>query len=48
MNDYITQILVDDGFRLVIITFGGLYFSVFLIGYFIQLIISLLYKIISH
>lgn len=45
MTDYIITILSDDIFRLCIVTFGGLFLSAFLIGYFISLVISLLYKI---
>ena len=48
MSEFLITILNDEGFKLCIITFGGLYFSVFLIGYFISLVISLLYKIIRH
>lgn len=45
MTEYITTILNDPVFRLAIVTFGGLFMSVFLVGYFIRLVISLLYKI---
>ena len=48
MSDYIVSILNDDAFKLVIITFSGLYFSFYLVGFGISLVISLLYKIIRH
>lgn len=45
MTEYITSFLNDDSFSLVVITFSGLYLSVYLIGFFIRLLISLLNKI---
>lgn len=45
MTEYITTIF-DNSFYMAVITFGGLYFSVFLIGYFISLLIGLINKII--
>jgi hypothetical protein len=45
MTEFISTIF-DDSYYLAVVTFGGLYFSVFLIGYFISLLISLLNKII--
>lgn len=48
MTEYINTILNDGSFSLATITFGGLYISVFLIGFFINLVITLLYKIIRH
>lgn len=45
MTEYIATIF-DDSYYITVVTFGGLYFSVFLIGYFISLLISLLNKII--
>ena len=46
MTDYISTVLSDQAYYLVIVVFSGLYMSVFLVGYFISLLISLLNKII--
>lgn len=46
MSEYLINIVNDNAFQGTIITFSGLYFSVFLVGYFISLLVSLLNKII--
>lgn len=46
MNDYILSVINDNGFYSVVVVFSGLYMSVFLVGYFISLLISLFNKII--
>ena len=48
MSEYLVSIINDEAFRLTIITFSGLYFSFYLVGFGISLVISLLYKIIRH